>query len=239
MRRQVAKRNGSASSRACGQCHASVPYAVWGLLFGVVALSPHWWCPSRPRTLNRFGVPACNPSGILIAATSTATRVSRYWVPFITTIKRRPRRWLQLPRRQLRTKPHAKRHATPNCANAHTGCLDGYAFEWATAEVLCKHQFNAIVTRGSGDGGIDIEVTRNGLKGVVQCKAHAKSVGPHVVRDLSGVMHHVGADFGIIVSRDGFSQAALDFGRNKPIFFLDTSKLIAMQEGHDVRRRIF
>ncbi len=118
-------------------------------------------------------------------------------------------------------------------------CLDGYAFERATAEVLSKHQFNTIVTPGSGDGGIDIEVTRNGLNGVVQCKAHVACVGPHVVRDLYGVIHHCGADFGIIVSRGGFSQGAIDFGRNKPIFFLDTSKLIAMQEGHDVLASAF
>ena len=71
--------------------------------------------------------------------------------------------------------------------------LDGYAFERATAEVLRKHQFTAMVTRGSGDGGVDIEVTRNGLKGVVQCKAHINCVGPHVVRDLYGVIHHCGA----------------------------------------------
>ena len=90
-------------------------------------------------------------------------------------------------------------------------CLDGYAFERATAEVLSKHQFNAMVTPGSGDGGVDIEVTRNGLKGVVQCKAHVACVGPHVVRDLYGVIHHCGADFGIIVSRGGFSRGAIDF----------------------------
>ena len=79
--------------------------------------------------------------------------------------------------------------------------LDGYAFERATAEVLKRHQFNPIVTPGSADGGIDIEVTRDGLKGVVQCKAHVACVGPHVVRDLYGVIHHCGASFGMIVSR--------------------------------------
>jgi len=68
--------------------------------------------------------------------------------------------------------------------------LDGYSFEQATAEVLRKHQFTALVTRVSGDGGIDIEVTRNGLQGVVQCKAHINCVGPSVVRDLYGVIHH-------------------------------------------------
>jgi hypothetical protein len=74
--------------------------------------------------------------------------------------------------------------------HSYRAFLDGYAFETATAEVLNKHQFNARVTPGSGDGGVDIEVTRNGLKGVVQCKAHVSCVGPHVVRDLYGVIHH-------------------------------------------------
>ena len=78
--------------------------------------------------------------------------------------------------------------------------LDGYAFERATAEVLKRHQFNPMVTPGLADGGVDIEVTRNGLKGVVQCKAHTLCIGPHVVRDLYGVIHHSRASFGIIVS---------------------------------------
>ena len=117
--------------------------------------------------------------------------------------------------------------------------LDGYAFERATAEVLQRHQFNPRVTPGSADGGIDIEVTRGGLKGIVQCKAHVACVGPSVVRDLYGVIHHCRANFGIIVSRGGFSRGAIDFARDKPILFLDVSDLIAMQEGRDVLARAF
>jgi Restriction endonuclease len=117
--------------------------------------------------------------------------------------------------------------------------LDGYEFERATAEVLKGHQFNPRVTPGSADGGIDIEVTRGGLKGIVQCKAHVACVGPHVVRDLYGVIHHYGADFGIIVSRGGFSRGAIDFAREKPILFLDVSDLIAMQGGRDVLAAAF
>jgi restriction system protein len=96
-----------------------------------------------------------------------------------------------------------------------------------------------MVTPGSADGGVDIEVTRNGLKGVVQCKAHVACVGPHVVRDLYGVIHHCEANFGIIVSRGGFTRGAHDFRRDKPIPFLDTDDLIAMQEGRDVLAAAF
>ncbi len=105
--------------------------------------------------------------------------------------------------------------------------------------MLNRHQFNPIVTRGSADGGVDIEVTRHGQKGVVQCKAHVACVGPLTVRDLYGVVHHSKSDFGIIVSRGGFTRGALEFATNKPIFLLDTSDLIAMQEGRDVLSSAF
>jgi restriction system protein len=117
--------------------------------------------------------------------------------------------------------------------------LSGYEFERATAEVLKCHQFSPRVTGGSADGGIDIEVVRAGRKGVVQCKAHASGVGPHTVRDLYGVIHHSGVDFGIIISRGGFTKGAIDFARDKPIFLLSTRDLIAMQEGRDVLGRAF
>ncbi len=117
--------------------------------------------------------------------------------------------------------------------------LDGYAFERASAEVLNKHQFNAVVTRGSADGGVDIQVTRNGLKGVVQCKAHMACAGPHVVRDLYGVINHTRASFGIIVSLGGFTKGAVEFARDKPILFVDLDDLIAMQEGRDVLASAF
>ncbi len=113
-------------------------------------------------------------------------------------------------------------------------CLNGYEFEVATAEVLERHQFNPKVTGRSADGGVDIEVTREGQKGVVQCKAHVACVGPHTVRDLFGVIHHSGADFGMIVSLGGFTKGAIEFASNKPIFWVDSSDLIAMQEGQDV-----
>jgi len=82
-------------------------------------------------------------------------------------------------------------------------------------------------------------VARNGLRGVVQCKAHRSLVGPHVVRDLYGVIHHTRASFGIIVSLGGFTRGAVEFARDKPILFVDLDDLIAMQEGRDVLAAAF
>jgi len=68
--------------------------------------------------------------------------------------------------------------------------LSGHEFESETARVLRLHHFSPILRGGAADGGVDIEVARAGQRGVVQCKAHTKGVGPHVVRDLFGVMHN-------------------------------------------------
>jgi hypothetical protein len=54
-----------------------------------------------------------------------------------------------------------------------------------------------------------------------------------------GVIHHSRAAFGIVVSRGGFTRGAIDFARDKPILFLDTDDLIAMQEGNDVLAEAF
>lgn len=64
-------------------------------------------------------------------------------------------------------------------------------------------------------------------------------IGFRAVRDLYGVIHDCGAAFGIIISRGGFSKGAIDFARDKPILFLDTDDLIAMQEGRDVLAAAF
>src|SRR5262245_3358210 len=56
---------------------------------------------------------------------------------------------------------HGGEEAIQRKKHSHWVSLDGYAFESATAEVLRKHQFTALVTRGSGDGGVDIEVSKS------------------------------------------------------------------------------
>jgi restriction system protein len=117
--------------------------------------------------------------------------------------------------------------------------LDGYQFEIATAKVLELHRFNPTLTGGPADGGIDIEVDRDGVRGVVQCKAHAAPVGPHAIRDLFGVIHDSGAGFGIVASPAGFTTGAVEFAKGKPIFLIDATDLVAMAEGKDVFDSLF
>lgn len=67
------------------------------------------------------------------------------------------------------------------------------------------------------DGGVDIELRRNGELYLVQCKHwRARKVPVATVRELFGVMTARGAVAGFVVSSGQFTQDAMDFasGRN-------------------------
>jgi hypothetical protein len=234
-----------------------VTSAIWLALYllgfaAFAALNPNLprggWTLDNPRAIQLFfilmGMPGLFP-GWAIASVIVTSVVESYKKSHPSTGLLAFRQALRLhklyaaAKEEVDAAARVAAHEANLRKHSYWELLDGYAFERATAEVLKKHQFNSTVTPGSADGGVDIQVTRNGLKGVVQCKAHVACVGPHVVRDLYGVIHHCGAQFGIIVSRGGFTRGAIAFARDKPILFLDTDDLIAMQEGKDVLANAF
>lgn len=224
--------------------------AIWLVLytvgFAIIAAfnsSPGDWKWNNPRAFAFFFLAMVFPGGFLLGITCAVVRGIREGHK-----RRHPSASLLAFRRALsehKSRLSAaregaqRREALLRQKRAYWDTLNGYQFEIATADVLKLHRFNPKLTGGAADGGVDIEVSRDGLKGVVQCKAHAASIGPHTVRDLFGVIHHSRADFGVIVSRGGFTAGAVAFARDKPIFLIDASDLVAMAEGKDVLEAVF
>lgn len=106
--------------------------------------------------------------------------------------------------------------------------LDGHQFEDAVASVFRHFGYDAKVSKRGGDGGIDIVLKKNGQRTAVQCKAHAKPIGPSVARDLLGTMAHLGFNKGIIVSRSGFTAGTRDFVREEPIQLMNLNDILDM-----------
>lgn len=106
--------------------------------------------------------------------------------------------------------------------------LDGFQFEEAVGELYKKLGYKVEVTQGSGDGGVDIKIGKDGKKGIIQCKAHSHQVGPKDVRELWGVKDDFEADYAIFVAYSGVTTAAKDFTRNKEYTIIDKEDLIKM-----------
>lgn len=83
--------------------------------------------------------------------------------------------------------------------------LTGYEFEREVAKVFENQGYQALVTRKSGDGGVDIILEKGDKKIAVQCKHHKSKVGPNDVRALQGVVYNGDFTSGIFVSLSGFT----------------------------------
>lgn len=100
--------------------------------------------------------------------------------------------------------------------------LDGWRFEEEVAKIFILQGYNAEVTKGSGDGGVDIILTKENYKAIVQCKHYHNPVPPEPLRALWGVKNDFYADEVILVASSGITQAGAEFLKNKPDFKIYT-----------------
>jgi len=76
------------------------------------------------------------------------------------------------------------------------------------------------------DGGVDIELRRNGELYLVQCKHYrAWKVPVDVIRDLYGVMAAKGASGGFVVTSGQFTEPAREFAEGRAITLMDGDAL--------------
>ncbi len=106
--------------------------------------------------------------------------------------------------------------------------LNPTEFEDAVAGLFVDNGYEACTTPASGDFGVDILLTKDSKKFVVQCKTSYKPVGPSVARDLYGTMTAEEADGAFLVAPNGFTIATQDFCKGKAITLLDIDDLTKM-----------
>lgn len=91
--------------------------------------------------------------------------------------------------------------------------------------------FRTEVTRQSRDGGIDcIAVDYRPMLGgkiVIQVKRFSGVVGVTTIRELYGVMQHLRANKGIVITTGGYSKSATSFAQNKPMELIDGDALLS------------
>jgi restriction system protein len=100
-------------------------------------------------------------------------------------------------------------------------------FERLVGEVFRRQGFTVSGFGGQGpDGGVDLGLTKNGQRYLVQCKHWRKrQVGVTVVRELNGVVSAQGAHGGFVVTGGEFSREAREFANSCDIKLIDGRKL--------------
>lgn len=79
---------------------------------------------------------------------------------------------------------------------------------------------------GRADGGLDLLMTKGRRRAVAQCKRYAGKVGAPVVRETIGVMMHHQAQGAFVVAVSGFTKAAQEWAKGKPLRLIDGRQLL-------------
>lgn len=108
--------------------------------------------------------------------------------------------------------------------------LNGLDFERELAKLFKLSGYSVILTKGSGDSGIDIKLRIDGKYTIVQCKAHKKPVGPNTARELYGTLISSKADEAILASINGFTSGVKIFVSDKKIQLWDVHDIIRFKK---------
>ncbi|WP_197475409.1 restriction endonuclease [Grimontia celer] len=103
-------------------------------------------------------------------------------------------------------------------------------FEALVGEYYRQKGFNVSQNLNQApDGGVDIELRKDGELHLVQCKHwKARKVGVKVLRELYGVLLDRQADRMIVVTSGDFTADAISFANAKQFEFINGGKLLKM-----------
>ncbi|MGH2541382.1 MAG: restriction endonuclease [Ardenticatenaceae bacterium] len=104
--------------------------------------------------------------------------------------------------------------------------LSPRAFEELCAAIARAWGYEARRVGRSGDGGVDVEMWRDGEFAVAQCKHYYdRNVPVTQVRDFYGTMMHRGAARGYFFTTGRFSDGTYEFVEGKPLALIDREYL--------------
>ena len=104
--------------------------------------------------------------------------------------------------------------------------MSGHKFEHEFGKLLEKEGYAVTLTKGSGDGGIDLVATKGSQEIIIQCKAWKNPVGPAPIREMQGVKEDHQQVW--VVGLGGFTTGAIEFAKQKDIKLLEYKDVDAM-----------
>lgn len=133
-------------------------------------------------------------------------------------------------------------HTEDSVVNSWIECIDnmdGHKFEYLCAEVLRKNRYeNIMVTNASGDQGVDILASKDGIQYAIQCKRYSQTVGNKAVQEIYAGMKFYHAHVGIIITNNYFTNSAQKLAEQVGIVLWDRKFLMKQMDGNVNIRKI-
>lgn len=116
------------------------------------------------------------------------------------------------------------KYRTPYSANIDS--MDGIAFENFIADLLRKNGYsNVDVTKASGDHGIDVIATKNGIKYGIQCKRYSSKVGNQAIHEAFSGAAFYDCNQAIVATNNIFTNSAIEEAKKIGVILWDGDKI--------------
>lgn len=104
--------------------------------------------------------------------------------------------------------------------------MDGISFEgWVSNLLVALGCSDVKRTKASGDFGVDVLGTMDGVRYGIQCKRYSSAVGPAAVQQVCAGLAHYGCDSGIVVTNSSFTSSARILAKENNVELWDGSDL--------------
>lgn len=107
--------------------------------------------------------------------------------------------------------------------------MEGHDFEYFCAKLLKNNGFtNVEVTQGSGDQGIDILATKDGIKYGIQCKCYSSDIGNKAVQEVFSGKTFYNCHVGVVLTNRYFTSSAKELAEKSGVLLWDRDRLNEM-----------
>ncbi len=107
---------------------------------------------------------------------------------------------------------------------------DGWDFEHWVADALERYDWQARATQGSGDQGVDVVATKNGVSLGIQCKRYTGSVGNKAIQEAYSGMKHFGLDKAAVLTNAEFTKSAKELAASTGVLLLSPEDIPTLSE---------
>ncbi len=99
--------------------------------------------------------------------------------------------------------------------------MDGFEFESFISLLFTNMGYNTVVTKGSGDQGIDVLAEKNGVKIGIQAKCYSNNVTNKAIQEVTAALKHYQCSKGIVVTNSYFTDSAVTLAKSNDIVLWD------------------
>jgi HJR/Mrr/RecB family endonuclease len=102
-------------------------------------------------------------------------------------------------------------------------------YEVYCAEELKRHGWDASVTKGSRDQGVDVVASKSGMRVVLQCKLYSQPVGNKAVQEVVAARNFERVRFGVVVSNNSYTGPAQTLASANGVYLLHHRELAGLE----------